>query len=366
MADLNLSISDINSYLRCRRAWDIGSTNRQSLRHKITPKIFFIIGSAVHEAIDAQAAGKDPMQAFDAYVDKERVERVTFYQEAVGQAPWTSEMNEFDEAVDLARSLTIQYFEHYGWENPVAERGLKYIGTEIPFEIPLRPGVNFVGTFDGLLTDIETESKFWLAENKTAGAKPRPELLQHGNQYKGYNWAFRTLTGVTPAGTLYNGILKRLIKSPKVLTSGKLSVDKSASVTLQSFLTAVQKGNHEITQYLKYIEMLEERERQGDSRFFVRDVFTYTDFQLDSWYTNVLQPLSEEMASPPNLTPNFTSCDMCLVSDLCTSMELGEDVDRLKTAKYEVKSYGTMEAVKTASPSTVSNASELMELLNGA
>lgn len=363
----NISISEINSFLRCRRAWDLTSASRQSLRHKVTPKIYFVIGSAVHEAIDAQARGDDPFEYFERYVQSERTSRRALYEELSGSSAWDSEMEEFEASVDLARSLVRQYFNHYGAESPLEELGLKYVGTETPFSIPLANGLNFVGTFDGIATDIATESQYYLVENKTAAQKPRVDVIQSSNQFVGYNWAFRTLTGHTPAGTLYNGILKKLIKSPKVLKSGELSQDKQAGVTLQTFLAAIQKGGYDPVKYLPYMEYLQEREANGDDRFFYREMFTYSNVQLDNWYEDVLKPISEELdpiAQDIKVYPNFTSCDGCLVKDLCNAMQLGENVEAVKSLRYEVKMYGTMQAVDSITPTVVSSASDLLEILN--
>lgn len=365
----NISISEINSYLRCRRAWDLTSANRQSLRHKITPKIFFVVGSAVHEAIDAQASGGDSLEAFELYVEKERAERVEYYREITNHSPSSIEMKEFDESVELARGMVKQYFNHYGWANPLESLGLKYVATEVPFSIPLETGATFVGTFDGIATDIETESQFYLVENKTAGRKPNIEILQSANQFVGYSWAFRALTGQTPVGVVYNLMLKRLVKSPRVLKSGELSQDKSAGVTLQSFMAAIEYGNHDPVKYLDYITYLEDRERNGDDRFFFRDLFPYSNAELDNWYAEVLEPVTDEMLGysgqvPVAPYPNFTSCDGCLVRDLCTAMRLDEDVEAIKNARYEVKTYGTMEAVDGVTPDVVTSVSDLLETLN--
>lgn len=365
----NISISEINSYLRCRRAWDLTSASRQSLRHKITPKIFFVIGSAVHEAIDAQVSGGDPLEAFEAYVEKERSERIAFYAETTNHQPSTSEMEEFEDSVELSRGLVNQYFNQYGWDNPLESLGLKYVATEVPFSIPLENGMNFVGTFDGIATDIATESLFYLTENKTAGRRPNFDVIQSSNQFVGYNWAFRALTGQTPAGTLYNLLMKKLIKTPKTLRSGELSQDKNAGVTLQSFLTELNKGGRDPIKYFEYMEYLEDRERNGDDRFFHREMFTYTNVQLDNWGEQVLMPVTHEIQGVHNtgsrIYPNFTSCDGCLVKDICNAMQLGDDVQGVIDLRYEVKTYGTMQAVDSVTPSEVSSMSDLLGVLNG-
>lgn len=361
---MNISVSEINSFLRCRRSWDLTSASRQSLRHKVTPKMFFVVGSSVHEAIDAQARGDDPFEYFEEYVNTERTNRRETYESIVGTSPWANEMEEFESSVVLARQLVIQYFDRYSIENPLAEQGLKYVATEVPFSIPLGGDVNFVGTFDGIATDIETESVFYLVENKTAGRKPNIELLQTANQFVGYNWAFRRLTGVTPAGTLYNGLLKRIIKLPKMLKSGALSVDKSASVTLKTFMEAIQRGNHDPVKYLEYLEFLQQREAHGDDRFFFREIFTYSNGQLDRW-GETLELISQEISHQPVVYPNYTSCEGCLVRDLCLAKDMGEDVDAIKQLRYEVKTYGTMEAVDGVTPDVVGSIPDLLEVLRG-
>lgn len=350
-----VSVSEINQYLKCRRAWNLTSNSGRSLRHKVTPKIYFVVGSGVHEAIEANAMGKDPMEALERFIDKERAERIAYYEEQVGSSPWKAELEDFEESAELARNLATQYFKKYGLDNPLESEGLKYLAVEVPFAIPLgietdEVTVTLVGTFDGVATDIETESQFFLVENKTATQKPNPERIQTGNQFVGYNWVFRELTGVTPSGTLYNGMLKRLIEPPKVLKSGELSQNKSASVTLGSFMEMVNRGGYDPEKYFDYIEFLANRENAGDHRFFYREMFYYPESQLDNWGATLYQVVNEMIQPGLAIYPNFTSCDFCTVTDICHAMEYNRDVEAVIEAGYKTGTYGTMEAV-TNSPS---------------
>lgn len=360
----NISISEINSYQYCRRAWDLTANHRQSLRHKSTPKVFFSVGSGVHEAIDTQASGGEPLEAFEKYMDKEREEKVEAYKRETGQTPHRMQMEEFEEGVTLARGMVNQYFDHYGWENPLADRGLRYLATEVPFSIPLESGNNFVGTFDGLATDLATETKLYLVENKTAPKKPNLENVQSGNQFVGYSWAFQRLTGQAPTGLLYNGVIKALIRAPKTLVKGGLSKDKAARVTSASYLKAIQDGGHDPVEYMDHLEFLEERERLGDDRFFFRAMFTYTEGQMENWQANVLDPVDEEMGRENlKIIPNYNSCDRCLVRDICQSMDLEEDTEALIAQRYKKSQYGTMKSVEGVTPSQVSSVEDLLALL---
>ena len=369
MNDIHISVSDINSFLRCRRSWDIGSPLRQGYRHKVTPKLFFMVGSAVHEAIDAQARGEDYLEAFDAYVQKEREDRVRLYKELTGSQPWANEFEEFEESVDLARGLVEQYFDHYGSVNPTEEQGLEVIATEIPFKIPLSSSdsqgdVYLVGTFDAIYTDIETRTRFYLGENKTASSTPDFAAVSSSNQFVGYNWAFQQLTGIRPAGTLYNLILKRLIKEPKVLKSGKLSTDKRQSTTAKKFFEAIQAGGRDPLDYVEFLAYLEEQS-QNDTRFFRREMFYYTQTHLAHWERDVLRPVVREMTGNPAIYPNLTSCNFCSVKDVCESMFLGEDTSEVLSTQFEKKSYGTHEAVQSLEPVYVTSTEELIQTLKG-
>lgn len=361
----NISVSEIDSFLRCRRAWDLTSNSRQSLRHKTTPKMFFVVGSGVHAAIEAQADGEDPLVGFERFVESERESRRKAYESAVGSSPWAIEVEDFESSVLLARQLVSQYFAHYGAENPLESHGLKYVATEVPFSIPLGDGTNFVGTFDAVATDIATESKFFLVENKTAGRKPKMEDFWRRNQPIGYAWAFRELTGETPAGILYNGILKQLIKEPKVLKSGALSTDKSALVTYQSFMQALIAGGYDLKKYVDYVAFLSERDARGDDRFFFREMHSYSNYELDQWGINMVLTASD-MTTGPLLYTNRLSCDFCLVRDICEAQDLGEDVEQVVSTRYKRGTYGTMDAVDGAQPIVVSSPSELIEYLKAA
>lgn len=365
MSCLQISVSELNSYLRCRRAWDWTSSNRQGLKHKATPKLYFVEGSGVHEAIHAQASGKDPYEALELYIQSERETREQAYRLAVGSAPWQSEMEDFETSANLARCLVAQYFNHYGQENPLGDLGLKYVATEVPFSIALSDDTNFVGTFDGIATDIESESKFYLLENKTTSRKPNLDLFERSNQSLGYNWAFWALTGQKPVGTIYNLIMKRPIKPPKTLKSGALSVDKNASVTLQSFMAEIERGGHNPLKYIDYINMLSEREAAGDDRFFLRQKFQYTQTQLDNWHNDVLVPLLGELRDPPNIAPNYLSCENCLVKDLCEAKDRDHDVDSLVSQRYKVGKTPTEQSVHGATPVWLSSTTELVEYLKG-
>lgn len=370
-----LSHSDISNFKACRQKWDFSSANRQSLKHKKPPALYLMEGSGFHDAVEAAAYGRDPMEAARTYLLAERERTMEAYKEECGFYPWASEMAEFDEAVELTLAVCAQYFEHYGVDDSLRDQGLTYLAAEIPFKIPievyndygLRVETYYVGTFDGLAVD--DNGNIWVVENKSYASKPDVEDLQYHSQCNGYALAFEMLTGMRLTGTLYNGVAKQLIKKPKILTSGLPSTDKRQLVTLQSYLDGLKEAGADPfdPRYEEIIAHLQERERQGDSRFFHREKIFFNEAQVRSWYKD-LMAVAEEMVSDPKIyrTVPFNGCgprgQACWYRDLCHTKHDGGDVQSLLDKRYMTGSYGTMLAMQTA-PTMVSSVSELKEFL---
>lgn len=366
-----LSHSDVSTFKSCRQKWHYSSVNRLSLRHKKTPALYLTEGSGFHEAVEALAYGRDPYEATKKYLMAERQKVMEAFKEETGHYPWATEMEDFDASVELTMGIVKQYVDHYGREDSLRDQGLTYLAAEIPFKIPV-PGMDdvfYVGTFDGLAVD--DNGNLWVVENKTYQSKPDVEDLQYHSQCNGYAVAFEMLTGMSLTGTLYNGVAKQLIKSPKVLSNGLVSTDMRQLVTVQSYLNGLREHNQDPfdARYTKIIMHLEERERQGDSRFFHREKIFFNPAQVESWYDDLLV-VAEEMIDDPRIyrTVPYNGCGPrgqgCWFRDLCHTQHDGGDVQSLLDARYMTGTYGTMEAMQMDSH-VVSSVSDLKEFLRG-
>jgi hypothetical protein len=370
-----LSHSDVSTFKSCRQKWDYSSANRQSLRHKKTPALYLTEGSGFHEAVEAAAYGRDPFEACRVYLEAERAKVEQAFKEETGSMPWASEMAPFDESAEMIMAVVKQYFDHYGIEDSLADQGLTYLAAEIPFKIHtpivdhygLTQDVYYVGTFDGIAED--EHGGIWVVENKTYSARPDVEDLQYHSQINGYAVAFEMLTGIPLTGSLYNGVAKQLIKYPKVLTNGLVSVDQRQLVTLQSYLTGLQQAGQDPfdPRYTEILAYLQERERQGDSRFFHREKVYFKRPQIESWFTD-FEKVAYEMISDPSIyrTVPYNGCgprgQACWFRDLCHTQYDGGDVQSVLDTRYMTGTYGTMLAMQTE-PTMVSSVSELKELL---
>lgn len=367
------SVSDVMTFLQCREKWDISSPNRRSLRHKATPRLYLTQGTAFHHGIEAQEKGTDPIAAVEAYLAVERADKVAAYRAVNGVNPWPQEMTKFEDGAELVAALTKQYFEHYGTENPLADQGLEYIATEIPFKIDISEHVGieeayFVGTFDGIAKDAN--DKLWLVENKTYSAKPDLQDLMVHFQTTGYAVAWEMLTGFPLTGALYNGVAKKLIKEPRRVKSGALSADVSQLTTLALYTSAILSdgGSLEDPKYAKIIEKLTDIEREGDTRFFYREKIFYNETQIENWW-NEFGLIVNEMDDDPAIyrTVPYNGCGPqgadCWWRDVCFASHTGRDVESIIDQSYEVGSYGTIEAVDGIEPVMVASVDELREAL---
>lgn len=379
MIEKYFSVSDIQTFLQCREKWDLSSPNRKSLRHRATPRMYLTQGTALHHAIEEQersSAGYTsvgPLKTAEDFLAQERLARVEQIRRETGFEPWPTEMVEWDEKAAFTQALVKQYFDHYGYDNPLADQGMEYIATEVPFKIDVSdlvgiPGAFFVGTFDGIAKD--SQDNLWLVENKSYTSKPDLKDLQVHFQTTGYAVAWELLTGMPLVGALYNGIAKKLIKEPRRLKDGSLSADVSQQTTYKRFTDALKAEGVPLTapKYAKILDKLENIEKQGDDRFFYREAFYFNETQTQSWLREFAS-IVQEMNDNPRIyrTVSFKGCGPqgadCWWQDVCFAKHTGQDVELTIDQRYEVGSYGTIEAVDGVSAVSVSSIAELREAL---
>lgn len=377
----HISPSDMSTFLSCREKWDMSSPNRQSLRHKSSPRFYLTMGTAIHASIETMANGDwmltDPVSVAKDIIDTEREAKIEAYKKEYGFKPWAQEMEQFEADAEFTYALVDQYFQQYPVGHELDDQGLTYIATEVPFKIDITDKLDnpqrqvfYVGTIDAVAVD--KDDKLFIVENKTYTVKPESDDLMFHFQSTGYAVAIEMLTGQPITGGLYNGIAKKLIKPPKVLKSGKLSVDVRQSVTMASFLSACREIGHNPNNplYTEFLQFLQSREKQGDTRFFYREKFFYNEDQKRTWAEDFYK-VANEMVDNPRIyrTIPYNGCGKqgndCWYSDVCRSAHSGGDVDYILDKRYTVGSYGTFQEVAGIEPTPVSSIDELKELLRG-
>jgi hypothetical protein len=372
---LKVSITELLEFLRCRRAWDFESANRQSLVRRGVPHTALWMGTAVHVALAAGIDGDNPMEALEAYIQTQRKEMGEDYLRRVGAPMSTQEWISFDESAKLCRDVVQRYFEHYGSvKNPFWHRHkLTPIAAELTFLIPLPniaaasgyyDEVYLVGTIDAVL--LNELGQLGAGDNKTYSQSVDVRDLQRDFQFTGYCACLQRLTGEQVHFFVYNGLNKKIPTKPKVLTGegprkGKLSKAKDIVTDAPTYRQAVIDNGEDPKDYADHLAWLELRDREQNA-FFVRHKLTISQAQMADWWTNMLD-IVQEIADEPTITYNrrWEGCWDCNVRDLCDTIMDGGDVEWVRTTSYTIGTYGTQQTLtNTVSPETVSNLQDLI------
>lgn len=343
---MKFSVSEIQQYQRCRRAWNYQSPNRRSLVRIGSPALALQVGSAFHSALAASANGKNPMEAVDEYIVEQKQKTVVAYREQIGTEPSDFEMETFDVAAVQARGLVDRYFRKYGTDSPLGE-DYEYVIKEQTFSVGI-PGTRntLIGTFDGIALH-KPSGTYWLVEHKTYKVAPTEDKLSTDWQICCYMWAAERLFGLPLAGALYDGIRKKEPTVPELLQSGKMS-KKWIVTTGDTYRMALDSAGLDHADYLEILERLDAQDSLPVNEFFTRYKVRIPKAALEQT-ENTLRSITREMASKTTpIIPNFTwlGCFDCFVRDLCVSETNGEDTEWLiQNTFVKSKGYATFEKV---------------------
>jgi len=134
---MDISISEIQNFLRCRRMWDFTSPNRQALVRRGAPDTALHIGTIVHEAFDLQVKHpNDWRPRWSTYIDDLEEEIKTDYRDMVEASLGPEETELLDESRNIAVGVVENYFYRYPEDAPLGPQ-LQYKQTEISFRIKI-------------------------------------------------------------------------------------------------------------------------------------------------------------------------------------------------------------------------------------
>lgn len=362
-APFMISVNELNSFQRCRRAWDITSANRQSLHRVGFPTPALNIGSAVHYALAAQSLGSDPLAAVLVFFQTSVDEIGRMYKERVGTGLSAQEISILNGQRDEVIGMIRAYFARYGRKNPV--RPFKVLAPELTFRIPLVPDYNIYleGTIDRVL--LAPDGSVVPGEVKTYKSAPKTISWRFNHQIYGYACALQILTGQKVRYAAYDGLRKKSPTVPKVLKDGTLSVawiDTTYDVYREKLLE-VYGGDKSILFEQPYAELLnrfKERDLSPESAFHKRMRVPISQHAMELWWDQAVA-IATEMRFSPKIYPHFDwqGCPMCRIRDLCHVIQGGEDVEHLISTEFAVGRTHTRQAKLVATPKTVKSVNDL-------
>jgi RecB family exonuclease len=334
---MDVSNSEIQNFLRCRRMWELSSSNRMNLAPAVPWSATALhVGALVHRVLEEQIkCGCRP--DIDLIITDEEAELEEMYKEIVGVGFSEPELESLAESRAQVKGLTTHYFDFYGEEHPLGE-DMRYLVAEITFRTRI-PGTQnwFRGTIDGIAQD--TSGAIWVVDHKTYSDRPaRLDYLQVDPQFTSYAWAAQQLLGHPVEGVIYDGIAKRVPEKPRQLKDGSLSKAKQGLYTTAgTYMDTIIELDLDPDDYTDILKWLYDRDQSEDNGFFVRYKIRYSQASLEQQVRDIVV-ISREMASK-NLViyPQFawSGCWDCDYRDLCSAMQHREDLDFLIKQKYQ-------------------------------
>ncbi len=241
------SVTEIMSYMRCRRQWNYTSYNRMSLTPAMSAP-HFVVGTCVHGGLEGWLTQPDS-NLVDNYMVSAQQQialAISNYEQVVGARPSPSELVSLMEALALGKAMMKNYQDYY--KTPIDYKQYHLVQTEQTLCIPVpnsygkcqecngigrdvEMGVldgrayevsfsecencngtgktqNYLeGTLDGIIAD--KRDRMLVLEHKTYNTRPRKDSLNMGFQFIAYQWLL-TQSNMGPViGLAYDGMWKR-------------------------------------------------------------------------------------------------------------------------------------------------------------
>jgi hypothetical protein len=177
---------------------------------------------------------------------------------------------------------------------------------------------------------VDAYGQLWIHEYKTAKAFN----LYHfdlDEQITSYVWGATKVYGEKPAGVVYLQYRKHIPQMPRILSTGKISVDKKQPTTAPLFrqlLTDMFGSiNSAPQEYIPFLNHLTAEEEAEADRFIRRDYIERNVHEIRSFEERIHMELEDMLNENLPLYPNRTrGCVWsCPLQHVCLAMEDGSD-----------------------------------------
>lgn len=323
---INLHISSLKTYRKCKRAFWFSDENCMNLETKYVNDALFQ-GTVWHAMVEAY------------YKYMKNVDAA--YQAAALQVQKFAVDEDTAEELTLLTTVVKKWFNHYllvqDYWNKVGmmnDMNWEWRLFEGDFKIPIYnksraiPNVKMCGKIDGIIKDTTT-GDFWIIEWKTSAQPDRLiSSLDLDSQATNYLAAVQAQVKIPLKGILYVIIRKQVPDAPEQLKNGSFSKNKSLKCTAAWYVkTLKEKGlsKEQILEYKEFIESL------PNDYFFQIKAVTRTQKEIDNYNkTLAIQAIEIKnllaQGTPDVFYPsdNFDHCSYCAFRNQCLQMNRGE------------------------------------------
>lgn len=352
--------SDRKTFKECRELWNFNSKIRLNYEPAIEPQ-YFKFGTAIHGALEvyynpetwhmlSNPTAAPAIKALATARFNELYPKPVTYNDDQGLEEWHAEL-------DLGQEMLAYYYS----EAPKLDQ-FKPVHTELEFEVPIivpqadydklrrpftcdsRTGAllradedspsNFVpvvyqGRIDLIVEDYY--GKLWLWDHKTAGKFDNITWLDLDEQVISYAWAVQHMLGIEVAGVIYSQLRKSVPKAPKVLKSGKLSVDKQQETTYSIYKKSLDNLGLPVAEYADHLEWL----RQNEKQYIRRIQIQHTQAEYEVLGRRIALE-AMDMLGDPSIYPNPgpMHCNRCTFFTPCLEKQANGDWEWLLDDLY--------------------------------
>jgi hypothetical protein len=333
--DFVVSTSDRINFKRCRRRWDLGSKNRQSLvlvGGVQSPALW--LGTGFHFALEDYHGYKrfgSAAEAFLAYVACHR----------------RSELPEnWKETAELGEAMLNYYTEDW-----LPQRGELYetlwvdgvpqveVNVKVPLDIDPPPGfdrVVYSTTYDRV--GIDEHGRIVVIDYKTAAKQFDPGRLELDPQVSSYIWSARLVYGDAVEGASWQQHIKAVPDPPEVLKNGSLSKNKQQYTTARMYeKTCIEYYGKVPSEYQEIINHFASLETPDADRFVRREVIYRNEVFAANEEGYIFNEIDDMIDPNLRLYPNPTrDCTWdCDFRSVCLAMNDGSDYEYMLESEYQ-------------------------------
>jgi hypothetical protein len=337
-----IHVSDVKGFKECRWRWEWQSPLHHNLEPD-KPVVHFLLGRAVHYALEQYYEGNDALIAYEEYMEKD-LDLITHLDTMPDE-----DKSKIITNVQLGRGMIAHYLT---WA-PARDSIWEVLSTEMTFDVP-RTDRNLEyqlsGRFDGVWRK-KSDGSLWIKEFKTSASHDY-DWIYRDEQPMVYAYAAEHIFDQPIAGILYTFMFKKVPDFPRRLKNGDWSVAKNQNTTAAFFVEALRQDARSMApndpdkqnelvntftrQYHEYITYLQEE--KGDY-YFQRIEVKKTPQQL-AFNMELIDMTANDMLDPAVSlypAPNPIKCRICPFNDPCRVRMGGGDPSSYLTEDFRLR-----------------------------
>lgn len=341
-----LSISQIGTWLRCRKQW------AYAYIEKIKPRIdrpAMSIGSMGHQAFAAAWLAKIAGADISKMIALGNIAIEDYYTEYLGRIAYLEEEElVFREQVDLAKVVfkrSLVAFNPDNWEPIVLPDGTPLV--EVHFVVPCIGGKKMHGFIDFVGREIST-GQVWQIDYKFQGSLGNESAEAFNIQNVVYQYALAKIlerSGIDITGSMTYQCSNKASALPAILKNGKLS-RAAINCSWESYL------DHCISLGMDPEEYREEMQAKLSDVYFTLPVREFWNtVTVKRMWLDIIKGSAYEIAKKQKRYPrsmNKMNCNICGYSSLCQAELRDYDVDFIRNAHYITADKALLEVLNAA------------------